>query len=1382
MPLRSAKIVRILVLAANPSDTSPLRLDQEIRDIREALERAEVKSEVANVTAVRPRDLPRKLRKFRPTFVHFSGHGERERGILLENADGRASAVSGGALASLFQLVKGVKCVLLNSCYSRDQAEVIAGYVPYVIGMKEEIDDKIAIEFAFGFYQAIADGESIPSAFDYGKIAVRLANLSTEFNTPVLIIGEAVKAADYGTAGLTSRSLESEPRQETPNLSGLFRSGTVNGQTEPITSLEDLGDLSWREFEALSLKVVEALYRGSPVRFTNARYSTTEDRDGDAQYVLAVSLDETLNVSSRIWLEVKQRRQRNISKSDVVSRLVDAMLDDANKIILITNKAFSRSVHGWLGDFAARTGLQYQLIDGTALLHYSQTLNLEVGDFREHSSHTGIPTQGRPGVVLTSFFSLNPYEHIPQDFGAAAVTLRPDRPVYLIVEAQFSDHMQPSPVKIEARGTDNSEFKIYPWPPASPSRPKLASPSEKIRQCFLIWPGLCRNETFSGIVVDIHSYHNLEVRRTVLNSVRLSHPILAKAPLRQQDRAVAAISRKLDRWSATGEFFSALLIAPPGLGKSQVISRVRRRCHDEGIYEIFLDCESANTDVGLMRDLVRTLLPFSITFLESDLLVLVSEWLIQAGLRRDTAVVVAQDICGANNECSKISAIQRIEVAIAVLNFVARAQPLALIIEDLHKAAPSLLSFIAALTARLSASGDSGLLLVASTRPLYSGANNLRAEWLIALSDLSGFDRNVVLELGPPTRKEAREMLQASITALEGYLADIVIGVVGATPYALREALLLLLMKGCIEYAEYEGRRVLAVKDPTDLQLALVSPELLQATEQRLKLLLDSQPDWLRLFLLGGAAYGRRFPIENLLEAVKLSDNLSLAYTLETCDLWSILGPDREDAKWLEFDHDLVRESILLIGPPRSRRYMAKAMLDSLGSGAESQVQCRLAYQAGLSEICLDAAKLSKKQARAEGRIADIVELNQLTIQILDPDVAAAVMAELVKTGEQTFIDPALRSIESPRIESIKADDRLQGVLDLLVENIDCLATVGSGSSGATEAAISEARMIASSLHRPEQIAQLMYFEGRMWFERNAVGKATTLHQQAEALFSAQGCVRHSVRAENLIRYAICLRRIGQAEESIALLWRAAKHGAARDWAILNKVRSNLGASYLHTDWSKVRYHWDRQIRQAVRRGMTSRKVHGLANISFIDLFEGEMERGSTRAREALEMAEHLRLDNQILRLCLNLSIYSILKGSTAEGRVFLVKAEQLALRHRIGRRIWRVTSNFATVEELLGMKERAFLRDLQVLEQLGKSFSEIRTDGREILPLVNIVLRSRTDSKFVTLLARIPNACLATAQAYSDLVLAKQSKNLPGLLGNYCADLAVGPRFLLSE
>lgn len=179
---------KILFLAANPNDTSRLRIDRELRDIEEGLERAKMRDEFSleQKLAVRPRDIHRAMLDVNPQIIHFSGHGAGEEGLVFEDEIGKIKLVTGEALAELFELfVDEIECVVLNGCYSQVQAKAIAQHIDYVVGMSKAINDKAAIEFAVGFYDALAAGRSIEFAYKLGCRLIRIAGIS-EHLTPVL--------------------------------------------------------------------------------------------------------------------------------------------------------------------------------------------------------------------------------------------------------------------------------------------------------------------------------------------------------------------------------------------------------------------------------------------------------------------------------------------------------------------------------------------------------------------------------------------------------------------------------------------------------------------------------------------------------------------------------------------------------------------------------------------------------------------------------------------------------------------------------------------------------------------------------------------------------------------------------------------------------------------------------------------------------------------------------------------------------------------------------------------------------------------------------------------------------------------------------------------
>ncbi len=117
---------------------------KEAREIEEALKRSNKREQFDFIqkTAVRAQDLRRGLLDATPQIVHFSGHGDGKNGIVLEDDLSVTHMVSTEALAELFALCKGhVECVLLNACYSEEQANVIVKHIPYVIGMDQSISD-----------------------------------------------------------------------------------------------------------------------------------------------------------------------------------------------------------------------------------------------------------------------------------------------------------------------------------------------------------------------------------------------------------------------------------------------------------------------------------------------------------------------------------------------------------------------------------------------------------------------------------------------------------------------------------------------------------------------------------------------------------------------------------------------------------------------------------------------------------------------------------------------------------------------------------------------------------------------------------------------------------------------------------------------------------------------------------------------------------------------------------------------------------------------------------------------------------------------------------------------------------------------------------------
>lgn len=174
--------VEVLFFAADPpsaGDAPRLQLEEEVRQIRARVRLAPFHNRLRLEThgATRAADLLDALTDKRPQIVHFSGHGGMN-GLVLFSPDGAGrQQVPPEGLAALFQAFPGeIRVVLLNACFSLEQAREIADIVGCAIGTPDRLQDPAAITFASRFYRAIASGKSVQAAYDVARLALRLEN------------------------------------------------------------------------------------------------------------------------------------------------------------------------------------------------------------------------------------------------------------------------------------------------------------------------------------------------------------------------------------------------------------------------------------------------------------------------------------------------------------------------------------------------------------------------------------------------------------------------------------------------------------------------------------------------------------------------------------------------------------------------------------------------------------------------------------------------------------------------------------------------------------------------------------------------------------------------------------------------------------------------------------------------------------------------------------------------------------------------------------------------------------------------------------------------------------------------------------------------------
>lgn len=174
------KKIRILFLSANPWTTSRILVDEEAREIFEKLSEGQHgdQFELVKHTAIRPSDLQRLLMLYRPDIVHFSGHGSKAHRIIFEGAPGRGKQVDPQGLVDVFRLYRDhVRLVLLNSCFTKTQAQALTEVIDYSVGISRMIGDRAGVTFAGAFYRALGFGKPVAAAFESAQAELRLTKM-----------------------------------------------------------------------------------------------------------------------------------------------------------------------------------------------------------------------------------------------------------------------------------------------------------------------------------------------------------------------------------------------------------------------------------------------------------------------------------------------------------------------------------------------------------------------------------------------------------------------------------------------------------------------------------------------------------------------------------------------------------------------------------------------------------------------------------------------------------------------------------------------------------------------------------------------------------------------------------------------------------------------------------------------------------------------------------------------------------------------------------------------------------------------------------------------------------------------------------------------------
>lgn len=239
--LRVPLPVRILI-AAPEDPTGEIDAEAEIQGIHQAL--GARSDRVVQIDQVRGRfsvtQLSDHLLKFKPTILHFIGHGKPD-GLGMWQRD-REWTVQASSLGAMMARARSVKLAFLNTCLAAQPAsphpftgvalQMLQSGLPAVVAMQYRIRDHAAIDFAHFLYDELICGPCpglIDLAVNHARNSLYIGNAGDfSFGTPVLWLNSP-------EGRIFNRIDEAEPATEAPE--------TVS--TPPPVLLDVVEEQSW---------------------------------------------------------------------------------------------------------------------------------------------------------------------------------------------------------------------------------------------------------------------------------------------------------------------------------------------------------------------------------------------------------------------------------------------------------------------------------------------------------------------------------------------------------------------------------------------------------------------------------------------------------------------------------------------------------------------------------------------------------------------------------------------------------------------------------------------------------------------------------------------------------------------------------------------------------------------------------------------------------------------------------------------------------------------------------------------------------------------------------------------------------------------------------
>ncbi|WP_028301516.1 restriction endonuclease [Oceanospirillum beijerinckii] len=1155
-------------------------------------------------------------------------------------------------------------------------------------------------------------------------------------------------------------------------------------------SEDPFSQMTWKEFEDYVIDLLSCYYSKDGLKMHKTQYVNDGGKDGYASFIIGPQgyseFSGDLSHETLFWAEVKKRTKASVNESDIGGHVILALDKYVHKLIFVTNGFFTQRAKNTCLKVGRRLNMSVSFIDGNALIELARN---------QHSLISPVPykvklsyLEKQSSIYIKTGFVAQQYDEIVSD---STLTIGVGEIVFWVCEVSGSCSNGDIYVKPIAKPSDNHFFSINCL---SKGKVNIDATDSTHRVVFSV----CITSPGKYSCNDILSYldisRDITVNHAPSNSqLRVRQSILSNELPVEREQIVNSISSDFKILSDEGGVRGCLLEAGGGIGKSFIVNKVRQKILNRSITEMYLDGAKHRTAINVTQAIVQQSLPIPQDISNNIDPAILKEWMSTEDTRaffHDYPASGLLSIMRENN--GQYSDIKHIVSALSsTLSKLSNKSPVFIVFEDLHKVNPSVLSFLEDLFSQLSVRSQGRVYFLFSTRPNSFGKKEEQEKWFEALGrfcdNQDALQYNYISSL---KRNDAIALPTKSIRGLSDIEAVSIIEQVGTNPFNLKEALLYLRHLDVIINKDGVGS---FISDSLGIKKAINNRVLQGASKKRLELIIKTHGELLRDFLLSCACLGKFFSLDIALSIFQKESDYKLNKLIEICEkseifrfsnLVHLIGNEN-----CAFDHDIIRLAVFQSMPIFPIMNIAKRLIDKIDSVEKTDLIFRLSYLANKPSLCLGTLESLIKTSEENRRYQEALEYSL---------VRAAILLNTSKFfGKSDFLvpyieklDDSLGFVEIPKER--QSTSKLQ-LLDTIVSPLKYMDKIGVFPDELSNRLITLGAMNSERYIETNHKSLFKFYEGRLKFGQSDYNTAMVLFKEAEKYWPKSKGLRSKSLSDIRMRIAICERHLGRLDNARIEMSRALSLRNGADWELFEEVAASLGAIYMYSDQDQARRYWNKGLKVARRIGNQHQIAHFLNDIGHLDIMEEFYDQAENNINSALTIAENHGVTKEIIRSDIFYGCINIAKDKTDRAIASLTRAENEAFIQHNLRRLWRIRANLATVAELEGRMEDAYIKDRQSLvhmpieNELEKVNGKFKHRTRVSGALVNIFFRSnKSPELYKDIINLIGNEAWNYAENLHNILYLDPGDHNNQLGGITCLYKNIGSRdiyrFLLTE